>query len=148
MWEYNVYEYRLNGKDRIKIMCLYKHPKMNIRADFVPQFKTVLRDKFYLDTCIADPLIIVGDFNIDFNNKDYEYIRQSFQDELGLRPLFENKMTFEYVNKSGSNYVHGFSQLDWCFTNLSQNHWNIHGLVYESWYTDHLPIMLEVEKIN
>ena len=121
---------------------------MNIRADFVPQFKTVLRDKFYLDTCIADPLIIVGDFNIDFNNKDYEYIRQSFQDELGLRPLFENKMTFEYVNKSGSNYVHGFSQLDWCFTNLSQNHWNIHGLVYESWYTDHLPIMLEVEKIN
>ena len=141
MWEYNVYTYQVNPllEDHLKIMCVYKHPCMKI-ADFMQEFRLFLSDQLHLDTSNED-VVIIGDFNIDFNKRD-EY-RQSLKNEFGLYALFDKQETYEFVNTK-----HGFSQLDWCFTNLSPNHWNIKGQVYESWFTDHLPIVLEIEKIN
>jgi hypothetical protein len=139
MWEYNVYNYQIDSEE-LKIMCLYKHPKMN-QSNFLLEFKFFLREHLKLNTSMAQEVVIVGDFNIDFNTR--KKILQSLNDEFGLYPLFENKPTLEYVNNT-----HGFSQPDWCFTNLSPNRWNIKGLVYEAWITDHFPIVLEIEKVN
>jgi hypothetical protein len=141
MWEYNVYNYQVKSEtlDQLKIMCLYRHPKMNLN-DFFLEFKTFLRDQLQLHTSEAQDVIIIGDFNVDFNLRGD--LRQSLSTEFGLYALFDNQFTHEYVNKT-----HGFSQLDWCFTNLSPNHWNIKTLIYETWFTDHFPLMLEIEKL-
>jgi hypothetical protein len=141
MWEYNVYNYQVNSGSRhqIKIMCIYRHPKMYL-ADFRQEFKSFLSNEMHLDTS-NDDVVIIGDFNIDFN-KELKF-RESLNYEFGLHALFDKETTHEFAHNS-----HGFSQLDWCFTNLSPNHWNIKGLVYESWFTDHFPIVLEIEKIN
>jgi hypothetical protein len=142
MWEYNVYNYQVKSesRDQLKIMCLYRHPNMNLN-DFFIELKIFLRNQLQLDTSESKDCIIIGDFNVDFNKR--ADLRQSLANEFGLYALFDNQHTHEYVKNT-----HGFSQPDWCFTNLSPNHWNIKALIYETWFTDHFPIMLEIEKLN
>ena len=142
MWEYNVYNYQVDSltQNELKIMCLYKHPTMN-KNDFIIEFKNFLRKQLQLNTSKSQDVIIIGDFNIDFNERPA--LLESLNTEFGLYALFDKQVTHEYVNSG-----HGFSQLDWCITNLSPNHWNINGLVYETWFTDHFPIMLEIEKLD
>jgi len=139
MLELSLYEYVVESKPKniyVYICLLYKHPQMK-NADFRHEFKQFIHKYFRLtlNKKIDSILFVLGDFNIDFNDKIK--MLQFMFDEFGLEPTFKKTKTHD----SGS-------QIDWCFTNI-QNNYQIcyESYTYETWFSDHKPIWLQI-KIN
>ena len=143
MWEYNLfsYEFQCSLYRKLLILCIYKHPELS-NSNFMSQFHSFLRFNIALTRLNFNdkPIVILGDFNIDFN-KEEAYLRE-LEDNFNLLPLFKNKRTFERL--SINNELNS-GQIDWCFSNcLSNEQFNCSSLVYQSWYTDHYPIFLDL----
>ena len=151
MWEYNVYLYKFNeynDEDSIKLMCLYRHPKCN-KAQFLVELYAFLNNILWVNNR-ATPIVIMGDFNIDFNKDENQNILDRLQKDYSLVPLLKKAHTHGYVKKKESTdeYEVRYSQPDWCFTNCSTfNKWKLNAFLYETWFTDHSPIILEIEKL-
>ena len=105
---------------------IYNHPG-NSNVQFyneLYQFLNVIgKDK---------PFILIGDFNIDFNNEKNTQGLSELEQKYGFRPLFMNKPTHLKGN-----------QLDWCFLNFDLDEIKIEYFVYQAWFTDHNPIRLD-----
>ena len=105
-------------------------------SEFAYEFDDFISKHFRINekNRIDKNLFILGDFNIDFNNK--KKMMNYMASEFGLFPTFSKTKTHD----SGS-------QIDWCFTNVKlQNNSVYESKVYESWFSDHKPIWLQIGK--
>ena len=105
-------------------------------SEFAYEFDDFISKHFRINekNRIDKNLFILGDFNIDFNNK--KKMMNYMASEFELFPTFSNTKTHD----SGS-------QIDWCFTNVKlQNNSVYESKVYESWFSDHKPIWLQIGK--
>ena len=136
MLELSLFEYMMPTKKEIYYICLlYKHPQMK-NSEFAYEFDDFISKHFRINekNRIDKNLFILGDFNIDFNNK--KKMMNYMASEFGLFPTFSKTKTHD----SGS-------QIDWCFTNVKlQNNSVYESKVYESWFSDHKPIWLQIGK--
>ena len=105
-------------------------------SEFAYEFEEFISKHFRIinNNRIDKNLFILGDFNIDFNkkNKMMNYMKSEF----GLFPIFSKTQTHD----SGS-------QIDWCFTNvITKDNVAYETIIYESWFSDHKPIWLQIKK--
>jgi endonuclease/exonuclease/phosphatase family metal-dependent hydrolase len=85
--------------------------------------------------------MVNGDFNIDFIETENHYLLEQLQQDLYLRPIFKNTTTFYRKDTTRS-------QLDWVFTkcySLTNSSDIIKAQLFSSWFTDHLPIHIELK---
>jgi hypothetical protein len=143
MWEYNLfsYEFLCPSYRKLLVMCVYKHPELSA-SNFMSQFQSFLHLTLALNrlNSLDKPILIFGDFNIDFNREE-AYVKE-LEDNFNLLPMFRNKKTFERLTRDNQC---NSGQIDWCFTNCLSNHqFKLSSSVYQSWYTDHFPIFLDL----
>ena len=95
MWEYNLFSYEFLCPSYLKllVMCVYKHPQLN-PGIFMSQFYSFLHLKLGLTRLNTKqkPIVIFGDFNIDFNTDSA--LLKELEDKFNLFPMFKNKRTF------------------------------------------------------
>lgn len=77
-------------------------------------------------------LLVLGDFNVDFNKQEEEQKKNIIQNKVGFTPLFTNEKTFQYK-----------TQIDWAFKTRQFNH-NIDIQVYDTWFSDHSAIYSQI----
>jgi endonuclease/exonuclease/phosphatase family metal-dependent hydrolase len=78
-------------------------------------------------------LLVLGDFNIDFNLPEEREKLEYLQNRLGLRACFENEKTFQYK-----------THIDWAFK--SQHfRFGLESLVFDTWFSDHSAIWAEID---
>ena len=125
--ELSILKYKLNENNEVFILYLYKHPNyrmknlLNELKQFLTSHKITKNDKIY----------IFGDFNYDFNENQLAF--DILEKEVCVKPLKVNTSTHE----SGS-------QIDWCFTNETKTKFEEKLCNYESWFSDHNPLYLEI----
>ena len=137
----------------VYIVCVYKHPDMSNR-DFVRELlefverhvpnaidmtsymtpsqsqSTSKTSQEQQNKQPSSNLVIVGDFNLDFNKKVQ---RMGHFKSFGFEPLFIDVPTHNAGN-----------QLDWAFKN-SKFEYEISGDVYETWFSDHSAIWTRIK---
>ena len=117
------------------VCSLYKHIEMDNKK-FYDEFKSFLLSHLSSskDTNVLNrKLIILGNFNMDFN-KMPKSMDKLFAD-LQLKPKLLN--TFTHKSKK---------QLDWCFTNLDDSIVSKFDVVaYESFYSDYSPLWIDID---
>ena len=90
------------------------------------------------------PMIMFGDFNIDFNTKKYrDRWDDYFGANFGLVPTLTNTCTRPIVKEMNDPTKQ--RQLDWVFTTKSLD--DQETLPYSTWFSDHLPLYTAVNKI-
>jgi endonuclease/exonuclease/phosphatase family metal-dependent hydrolase len=125
--EMTLFEYTNETNERVHILSLYRHNGRSVR-DFFNDL-----GRFIFDHAPRENLhlLVLGDFNIDFN-KDADslsYMRTKFN----LRPLFEQEISFRNV-----------SHIDWAFVGSRFSH-TVRSQVYNTWFSDHAALWTEVE---
>ncbi|RNA40221.1 hypothetical protein BpHYR1_030431, partial [Brachionus plicatilis] len=120
-----------NSRKSIYILSLYKHPSLAF-GDFLKRLKDFLSK--YSNVLSASTLLIMGDFNVDFN-KEKEKSKLDKLIDMDLQPLFKNRATFEKG-----------SQLDWAFVRLSpidadDQQVHLKAKVLDTWFSDHSAIV-------
>jgi exonuclease III len=129
--ELSLYQMTLKDGVQVFICHVYNHPN-NPRRRFWEEFKTFLRTNLETDNNkkILSKMFIMGDFNIDYDEED-SYIRRKLETTLGLKFLHNQKTTDRDTC------------IDWCLTNeLNNDEINYDCQVYESYYSDHKPLIL------
>ena len=81
-----------------------------------------------------DALFVLGDFNINVDDDDHFYVKK-MRDKLGLSFLHVQATTDRNTS------------IDWCLTNVNHSLINYDCQVYESFFSDHKPIILRI-KLN
>ena len=157
------------GDREVRVIYLYNHPKRTLER-FYQSLKTYMREHGldWQSDRGKTSIYVLGDINLDLKkmiqtpcDKDIEYfgkflfdihvlINYSFKcfsfllkgkmkNKLGLQPILpENadKIDF-YVSTDRDSCV------DWCMSNVTKD--NSERLtVYESWFSDHKPLWLEI----
>ncbi|RNA12302.1 hypothetical protein BpHYR1_038140, partial [Brachionus plicatilis] len=115
----------------VYILSLYKHPSLAF-GDFLKRLKDFLNK--YANVLSTSNLLIMGDFNVDFN-KEKEKSKLDKLIDMDLQPLFKNRARFEKG-----------SQLDWAFVRLSpiisdDQQEQIKAKVLDTWFSDHSAIV-------
>lgn len=146
----NNYNNQINTNKIVFILCIYKHPDMSngvFLKQIIEFLELHLPNSIYLkpsqstqtQTLISQysnngqstsNLIIIGDFNLDFNQKQN---RLEQMDSFGFEPLFVNVQTHNAGN-----------QLDWAFKN-TKFEYNIKANIYETYYSDHSAIWTRIK---
>lgn len=121
----------------VYILSVYKHPKCSFNKclDQMYQFlsKNIPKNS---GGGGGESLLVLGDFNVDFNRQDQYENFQNIQKKLGLKPLFLNEKTFQYK-----------THIDWAFK--SQNFmFEIESQVYDTWFSDHSAIWTKINFDN
>ena len=115
-------------KNKIFICSVYRHPNMN-KDKFFDELYEFIETNVPRDTL----LFIMGDFNIDFNQKPK---RLEFMNELlDMRPTLNETDTWYGKGKESS-------QLDWVFTNMDPTLYQT--IDYESLFSDHSALYTEI----
>ncbi|RNA01219.1 hypothetical protein BpHYR1_004081, partial [Brachionus plicatilis] len=123
---------------KIYLHNLYKHPKYENEMFLVDLNKFI--SKYYTNSTNCS-LIVMGDFNIDFNQASNKKYLHFFKQQFNLEPYFDKCKTHKNI-----------SQLDWCFYN-KHNHIfataanlnaGFHSQPYTTWFSDHSAIFSEI----
>jgi hypothetical protein len=129
----------LENNNEIYICFLYKHPNMSI-VDFEIALYVFLKEYFLLNSqknsleLKNKDFYLLGDFNIDFNNtadKNIQALKASLERRYGLKPYTYNTRT----TKKGTS-------IDWLFSSAAPSNFEV--TMYETWFSDHSPIYLEI----
>jgi endonuclease/exonuclease/phosphatase family metal-dependent hydrolase len=114
----------------VYILSVYKHNKCNDQRALEQMYN-------FLQTNIprnsGASLLVLGDFNIDFNKQEEREKLEYLQNQLGLRALFEHEKTFKYK-----------THIDWAFKSRHFK-FGIESLVYDTWFSDHSAIWTEID---
>jgi hypothetical protein len=126
----------------IYICMLYNHPQATL-TNLIKRVQKVLKDAGYIDTWEEGArkrgLIIVGDFNIDFNSE----LKQLNEFETNLMVKVD-KQIWETPTRMTSDGTK--SQIDWLFHNFDgTTEIRINTHVYETWLSDHKPIFSQIK---
>ncbi|RMZ96632.1 hypothetical protein BpHYR1_021479, partial [Brachionus plicatilis] len=81
----------------------------------------------------TDSLVILGDFNIDFNRENNFKYLDTLRVNLNMTPVFSKCLTFKDL-----------SQLDWCLTSKSNTFGQFKSQPYSTWFSDHQAIFTEI----
>ena len=129
----------LDNNNEVYICFLYKHPLMSI-ANFEIALQVFLKEYFvHIAQLSSDELrtkdfYILGDFNIDFNNqadRDIQEFKATMERRYGVKPYNYDTRT----TKKGSS-------IDWIFSSAAPSNFRV--TLYETWFSDHSPIYLEI----
>jgi exonuclease III len=131
--EISLFQMNLRNGKEVYICHVYNHPN-HPRRQFWQEFKQFLRENLQLDENkkIKSNLFVLGDFNIDADDENTYYI-DKLQQKLGLTFLHT-----EITTDRGTC-------IDWCLTNTESNSIQYECTVYESFYSDHKPIILAIK---
>ena len=130
--EINIFKYNLNIYIDTYCVFLYKHPKTSFQ-ELVDSIATSLKQINYAYDNFGMGVILMGDFNVDFNK--HPNLLTQFQKKFKVSPLFLNQPTNNYGN-----------HIDWIFTSLATlNKIELIGTTYESFISDHKPLFFEVK---
>jgi len=166
--EMSLFEYKCNDLSEpmmrtnrtyntLYIVSLYKHADMSKR-ECVKQLKDFLQrhlrlfddqDEDEQDFLMAarrrnasriKNVLVVGDFNIDFN-KEHECMNR-MRNELNLNPMSVNECTYRRNRETTG------SHLDWAFTSNDFNFGiDRRSDIYENWYSDHSALWIHFKLI-
>ena len=103
--EINIFKYNLNIYIDTYCVFLYKHPKTSFQ-ELVDSIATSLTQINYAYDNFGMGVILMGDFNVDFNK--HPNLLTQFQKKFKVSPLFLNQPTNNYGN-----------HIDWIFTSLA-----------------------------
>jgi len=135
--EISLFALNLPNETQIYICHVYNHPK-NERKNFWQEFKEFLRKHLKTERNdrykLASPVFILGDFNIHVNENNDFYVKK-MRDKLGL--------SFLHVSQTTDRKT----CIDWCLTNVNHSQQSYDCVVYESFFSDHKPIILRL-KLN
>ena len=128
--ELSLFEMSTKSGTRVFICHVYNHPGNLMRA-FWQEFTTFLRSQLQVDeqNRVESNLFVLGDFNIDLLDDDCR-LAQKMRDELGLI----------FVHRSPT--TDRGTCIDWCLTNVMDGSIGYECQVYESYFSDHKPIIL------
>jgi hypothetical protein len=132
--ELSLFKFTLKDGTEIYLCHVYNHPN-NPRRSFWNEIKTFLRQNLQTDEDkgITSNLFVMGDFNIDLKKDDS--IIQKFANKLGLYTLHQQVTTDRNTC------------IDWCLSNVDSRTINYGGEVYESFFSDHKPIVLKIQNV-
>ena len=140
-----------SSKSYLYVILVYRHPGGNLTTSWdkiMNGISQILRENNLSAEKIfrnQDALIIVGDFNIDFNNKEHERRLSELQLTFGVRPVFGGERSTERI--LFKTHDKG-KQLDWVFTSIAASdvNRNITAMPYETLpiVSDHTPIYISV----
>ena len=132
--EISLFEYVISREKKLFIISVYKHAKCD-KDTFFNTLESFLDKHFPNRKNDKDlNIFIVGDFNLDFNKRDNRNIYIAMRDELMLKILHKNEITYRNI-----------SHIDWAFKNTYFNLNSIHSLVYDTWFSDHSAIWTEIK---
>lgn len=132
--ELSMLKYQKNDKQtEIVFLHVYNHPCGNkTMRNFENEFDNFMNINI---NWVGKKLVVLGDFNIDFNREEGEIqrLRNKLESNYKLKPLLTKSNTRP---KSGR-------QIDWVFsTETSRSIWETS--LYTTWFSDHLPIVTRV----
>ena len=153
--ELSLFECKLDSAmtETFHICHIYKHPSMPKK-----EFKIALRDFLLMHKLLVlstesnnsqekymfkRKIFFLGDFNINYVDKENNHFVDRFFLKYGLSMLIDTK---KYPSTTDNNTL-----LDWCLSNnrTSDNRPDTieaESLVYESFYSDHKPLWLEIKQ--
>jgi hypothetical protein len=133
--ELSLFQMSTKGGKRVYICHVYNHPG-NLMRTFWHEFKTFLRSHLHLDehNRVASILFVLGDFNINLMDDDARLVNK-MREELGLVFLHNSPTTDRGTC------------IDWCLTNVVDGSIGYNCQVYESYFSDHKPVILTINNI-
>ena len=85
--EFSMYKYVSSSNTKLYICMLYKHPNMTLQ-NFKEEFNNCIKKSFNMnDSMIKEEIIILGDFNIDFNKE--EKLLRRVDERFGILPVLD-----------------------------------------------------------
>ena len=132
--ELSLFEYKFNSEKVVYILSVYKHPMCSNEkclSDINRFLLKNLTDDLYTNE--RRNLFILGDFNIDFNLDKNKKWLDYLGNNIKMKPLFTNDITFKNL-----------SQLDWAFVNKDFKH-KISSSIYDTWFSDHSAIWTQID---
>jgi hypothetical protein len=133
--EISLFEMITKSGKQVFICHVYNHPG-NLLMAFWEEFKTFLRSNLQVDRYrrIVSNLFVLGDFNINLIG-DESSVARTMQEKLGLVFLHNSPTTDRGTC------------IDWCLTNVIDGSIGYECQVYESYYSDHKPIILTIKNL-
>ena len=136
-----------NTERELYLMFIYRHPGGNVEASFRNLMNELLKARRRYNSTSKTELIIVGDFNFDFNKKENERRLQEIELVFGVKAMFfghidnnpKNKIKFPTHDKG--------NQLDWAFSTIGNDQRCYStASVYETlpFISDHKPVYISV----
>lgn len=150
--EIGLWRYFWKNNDFLNIVVIHRHPN-NKPQNFIEEFSNFAtnnniatksycnkREGYYF--YIESNIMIIGDFNVDFNKEFENPMWKYFFDEWELESAFWDQGTRWQNDHIGK-------QLDWVLYKSSDKNskLDIKSYVYESLFSDHNPIFTEINKI-
>ena len=134
-FEMSIFKLELyNTAESLNICHVFKQIKMDNKR-FYEKLSCILLEHFTSkEGClkINEKLILIGNFNMNFNNMPRSLSQIS--NDFGLSPVFLDTATH---NSS--------AQLDWCFTNINPIEHPFESKVYECFFSEHSPLWLNIQ---
>jgi hypothetical protein len=140
-----VIRYRPRKTLAVYVCMLYNHPQATFER-LIYRVQTLLSESGYSDEMATlsegikyKSLIIVGDFNIDFNK--HPKMLNEFETNLKVKVDRTIMNTATRMTSDGKK-----SQIDWLFHNFENtNDLRISTHIYETWLSDHKPIFAHIK---
>ncbi|RNA03603.1 hypothetical protein BpHYR1_039611 [Brachionus plicatilis] len=107
--ELSLFQLKSSSGKSIYILSFYKHPSLTF-GDFLKRLKDFLNK--YANVLSTSTLLIMGDFNVDFN-KEKEKSKLNKLIDMDLQPLFKNRVRLSPVindDQQVQNLLRTFSQ--------------------------------------
>ena len=121
-----------NSSYTLYVCFVYKHPRANLKK-LIEKIQLGLEIGHYDNNRYPKGLIIIGDFNMDFNKKENNQAFIAFKNTFQVEPLITNEATNDQGN-----------QIDWIFaTNVGDLIYT--AKTYESFQSDHKPLFLKLK---
>ena len=136
-----------SSSKKLYILFVYRHPGGNVENSFRKLMSELGKAKSKIRDLINSELIIVGDFNFDFNRKENEKKLHEIELVFGVKPMFFGHLENNAKNRVKFPTHDKGNQLDWAFTTLGRDQrCSSTATVYETlpFISDHKPIFLSV----
>jgi len=129
--ELSLFQIRFKNGKHIFICHVYNHPN-NPKLIFWHEFSSFLRTHLEVDSNkkITSNLFVIGDFNLKLKQKREKLM----EEELGLYFLHD-----QITTDRGTC-------IDWCMSNVNKELVDFDFEVYESFYSDHKPLILRLKE--
>ena len=142
-----------SSRSYLYVILVYRHPGGNLQTSWQKLMNGIsnllTRNNLSPENIFHNKhaLIIVGDFNIEFNSKQQERKLSEFQLTFGVRPVFGGNLERSTERIVYPTHDKG-RQLDWVFTSIAASdiNRNITAMPYETLpiISDHTPIYMSV----
>ena len=143
MVEITMYEYKdhVSGKN-IFLIQIYNHPDHSENKNMDNLITAFRKFREAHLRSLSKPLLLFGDFNIDFNiKKNRERWDNYFGREFGLVPTIVNTCTRPRPSEMTDPKKQ--RQLDWVFSNNPAESQETRK--YSTWFSDHLPLYTAIK---